>query len=253
MASTRVAPGWLRWLATAGAVTPLLRWGVLVHAVPPEQPWRSGCPHCTTPLAAGSGALRPAARCPGCGRRIGAPGYLLELATAAAAILVVVAVVGGGWSPWAVVALAGWAAAAVPLSFIDLAVHRLPDRLTLPAAVWVLAWLGVAALAGDPGSAWARAAVSGLAIGLAFALVTLILGARGFGLGDAKLALGAGALLGWLGWTAVVAGLFLAFLGSGLVATGLLVTRRVSRRDTLPFGPFLAAGTLVTLAWVGLS
>jgi leader peptidase (prepilin peptidase)/N-methyltransferase len=253
MASTRVASGWRRWLATAGPVTPLLRWAVLVHAVPPEQPWRSGCPHCTTRLAAGSGALGPAGRCPGCARRIGAPGYLLEVATVAAATLVVVAVFGGGWSPLAAVALAGWAAAAVPLTFIDLAVHRLPDRLTLPAAAWVLGWLGVAGLAGDPGSAWVRAAVCGLATGLAFALVTLVFGDRGLGLGDAKLALGAGALLGWLGWTAVVAGLLLAFLGSGLVATGLLLTRRVNRRDTLPFGPFLVAGTLATLAWVGLS
>ncbi|MGH3682285.1 MAG: prepilin peptidase, partial [Natronosporangium sp.] len=100
---------------------------------------------------------------------------------------------------------------------------------------------------------WLRAALAALACGLAFALVTLLLGARGFGLGDAKLALGAGALLGWLGWSAVVAGLFLAFLGSGLTAAGLLAARRVTRRDTLPFGPFLAAGTLAALAWVGLS
>lgn len=253
MSSTRVAAGWRRWLATAGPVTPLLRAAVLVHAVPAEQPWRSGCPYCGTPFAAGSTALRPAGRCPGCGRRIGAPGYLLELVTLAAAGLVLVAAVAGGWSPWAVVALAGWAAAAIPLSFVDLAVHRLPDRLTLPAAAWVLAWLGVAALAGGTGAAWVRAALAALVCGLGFLLVTLITRARGFGEGDAKLALGAGALLGWLGWSAVLTGLFLAFVASGLVAAALLVTRRVSRRDSLPFGPFLAAGTLVTLAWAGVS
>lgn len=252
MGSTRVGAGWRRWLATAGPVTPLLRGAVLVHAVPAEQPWRTGCPHCDKPIAAGSAALRPAGRCPGCGRRIGAPGYLLELFTLAAAGLVVVAAVGGR-SPWAVVALAGWAAAAVPLSFVDLAVHRLPDRLTLPAAAWVLAWLGVAALAGGTGAAWVRAALAALACGLGFLLMTLLTRGRGFGEGDAKLALGAGALLGWLGWSAVLAGLFLAFVASGLVATGLLLTRRVSRRDTLPFGPFLAGGALVTLAWAGLS
>ena len=248
----RLAPGRLRrWLADAGPVTPLLRRAVLVHAVPVGQPWRTGCPHCAAPLAAG--ALWPAGRCSGCRQRIGAPGYLLEAATALGLALVWVAVSGGGWPPAAVLALAGWTAVAVPLSFIDLAVHRLPDRLTLPAAGWVLAWLGVAALAGGTGSAWLRAGLAGLACGLGFALVTLVFGARGFGLGDAKLALGAGALLGWAGWTAVLAGLLLAFAGSGLVATGLLVGRRVSRRDTLPFGPFLAAGTLAALAWVGLS
>jgi leader peptidase (prepilin peptidase)/N-methyltransferase len=253
MADTRLVPGWRWWLGTALPVTPLLRAVVLVHAVPPEQPWRTGCPHCDHPLAAGRGLVRPAGRCPGCRRPAGAPGYLLELATGLAAGLVVVTVAGGGWSGWAVVALAGWAAVAVPLSFIDLAVHRLPDRLTLPAAGWVLAWLGVAALAGGDGAGWLRAALAALACGAGFALVTLVFGARGFGLGDAKLALGAGALLGWVGWTAVLAGLLLAFLGSGLVATGLLVARRVGRRDTLPFGPFLAAGTLAALAWAALS
>jgi leader peptidase (prepilin peptidase)/N-methyltransferase len=243
---------WLRWLAASGPVTPLQRWAVLVHAVPPDQPWRTGCPHCEAPLA-GQAALRPAARCGGCGHRIGAPAYLVEATTVVAAILVAVAAIGGGWSPWAAIAAAGWAAVGVPLSFVDLAVHRLPDRLTWPVTGWVLAWLGLAAATSGTGSTWVRAALAGAACGLVFATITLVFGARGFGLGDAKLALGAGVLLGWLGWTALVAGLMLAFLGSGLVATALLVTRRVSRRDTLPFGPFLAAGTLLTLAWVGLS
>jgi leader peptidase (prepilin peptidase)/N-methyltransferase len=248
---SRATPRWLRWLATVAPVTPLLRWAVLVHSVPPEEPWRRTCPHCDAPFLLGP--LLPAGRCGSCGRRIGAPAYLVELAALAAAALVVAAVVAGDRSPWEAVAFAGWAAAAVTLTFIDLAVHRLPDRLTLPAAAWVLAWLAVAAATTDAGSSWVRAAVAAGACGLGFALVTLAFGARGFGLGDAKMALGAGALLGWLGWTALVAGLFLAFLGSGLTATALLITRRVGRKDTLPFGPFLAAATLVTLAWVGLS
>jgi leader peptidase (prepilin peptidase) / N-methyltransferase len=248
---SHTVPAWLRWLAVTVPVTPLLRWAVLVHAVPPEEPWRSGCPHCGARFQPG-GALLPAARCAGCGDRIGARAYLVEAAALAAAGLVAVAVVAGGRSPWEAVAFAGWAAAAVALSFVDLAVHRLPDRLTLPAAGWVLAWLGVDALL-DGSGGWLRALIAAGSCGLAFALMTLVFGARGFGLGDAKMALGAGAVLGWLGWTALVAGLLLSFLASGLTATALLVTRRVGRKDTLPFGPFLAAGTLVTLTWVGLS
>ncbi|HEY8471796.1 MAG TPA: A24 family peptidase [Natronosporangium sp.] len=246
---------WLRWLATIAPVTPLLRWAVLVHSVPADQPWRRGCPHCDAPFRppAGLPALLPAGRCGGCGERIGAPAYTVETTAVTAAGLVAVAVAAGGRSVWEAIAFAGWAAAAVALTFIDLAVHRLPDRLTLPAAAWALAWLGVAAAITDAGDAWVRAAVAALVCGVGFALVTLIFGARGFGLGDAKMVLGAGALLGWLGWTALVAGLLLSFLASGLVATGLLIARKVGRKDTLPFGPFLALGTLVTLAWAGLS
>jgi leader peptidase (prepilin peptidase)/N-methyltransferase len=251
----RATRSWLRWLGAIAPVTPLLRWAVLVHSVPADQPWRRACPHCDTPFRppAGLSALLPAGRCGSCGQRIGAPAYLVEVAALAAAALVVVAVAGGGRSVWEAVAFAGWAAAAVVLTFVDLAVHRLPDRFTLPAAAWVLAWLGIDAATTDAGPDWVRAAVAAGACGLGFALVTLAFGARGFGLGDAKMALGAGALLGWLGWSAVVAGLFLSFIGSGLTAAVLLVTRKAGRKDTLPFGPFLAAGTLVTIAWVGLS
>lgn len=235
----------------AVAVTPLLRWAVLVHAVPEDQPWRRHCPHCEAPLAPTSNlaALLPTARCGTCARRVGPPPYTLEAATGVAAALVLLAALPDR-SVWEAAAVGVWGAVGVALAFIDLAVHRLPFRLTVPAGAAALALLGVAALTGGGDEAWVRAALAGAGCGLAFALVTLVFGARAFGLGDAGLALGAGVLLGWLGWGAVVVGLFLAFLGSGLVALTLLVTGRASRRDALPFGPYLAGGTLLTLAWL---
>jgi leader peptidase (prepilin peptidase)/N-methyltransferase len=242
------------------AVTPLLRWLVLVHAVPSGQPWRTTCPACPALLpgrfgvgASDSAALLPRARCGRCGQRVGPTPYLIEVTLLITVAAVAIAATGGWWSAPALVALLGWAVLSVPLAAIDVAVHRLPDRFTLPAAGWVLAWLAVAALTtGEPGD-WVRAAIAGLACGAGFAIITFVFGARGFGLGDAKLALSAVALLGWLGWTAVVAGLLLAFLSSGLVATVLLATRRVGRQDALPFGPFLIGGTLAALVWAGLS
>jgi leader peptidase (prepilin peptidase) / N-methyltransferase len=242
-----VAAGW-RWAAAALLVTPVLRWLVLVHAVPAGQPWRAGCPHCDTPLAPGRdlAPLLPAARCGGCRRRIGAPPFALEAAALAVAGLVVVSARGG--APLPVVALAGWAAVSVALTFIDLAVHRLPDRLTLPVAGWVVLVLGLAALVS--GGPWVRSVLAGLACGGGFLLMTLVAGDAAFGLGDAKLALSIGVLLGWLGWTAVVLGLAVAFLSGGLVAAALLLTRRVGRRDALPFGPYLVLGTLAVLAWL---
>ena len=79
---------------------------------------------------------------------------------------------------------------------------------------------------------------------LLFAGSTLLLGRRGFGLGDAKLALGVGALLGWYGWPFLVSGLLLALGLSALVSLGLLAARRARWSSHLPFGPFLLLGTL---------
>lgn len=238
--------GW-RWLVAVVTVTPLLRWLVLVHAVPAGTEWRTGCPLCEAPIspAYGSGPLRPGGKCSSCGQRIGAPRYLLEVTTVLAAGLVVLAAVRA--TPIEVVTLALWAAVGVALVFIDLAVHRLPDRFTLPAAAGVLALFGLAALTGGNGS-WPRAMAAAAACGFGFVLVTLIFGARAFGLGDAKLAISVGALLGWVGWPAVVAGLALAFLANGLVTTALLMSRRIGWRDQVPFGPSLIAGPLVALA-----
>lgn len=241
---------WARWVTAAITVTPLLRWLVLVHSVPPQTPWRDACPSCSAPVSPSAGssrALRPRARCGSCAQRVGAPPYALEVVTLLAAALVVVA--SPGRSSLEVVVFGGWAAVAVALTFIDLAVHRLPDRLTLPAAAGALVLLGLGAITGADGS-WSRALAAAAACGLGFFLITLVLGARAFGLGDAKLALSVGALLGWVGWPAVVAGLLLAFLTSGLAAAALLATRRVGWRDHLPFGPSLVAGTLLTLAWL---
>ena len=240
-----------RALLAAVSVTPLLRWAALVHAVPSDQPWRHQCPHCEAPLGLrhNLSAMSPRARCGACQRRVGPPPYTVEVVTVVAAALVVAAAVPHGtW--WQAAATGVWAAVGVSLTFIDLSVHRLPFRPTLPAAGAALALLGVGTLVAGDAEAWVRAALAGVGCGLGFALVTLIFGTRAFGLGDAGLALGAGILLGWLGWAAVLVGLFLAFLGSGVVATFLLVTGRAGRRDALPFGPYLTGGTLLTLAWL---
>lgn len=235
---------WAR-LAAVLAVAPVLRLAVARYAVPPGEPDRTACPPCGTPLALDRPwpALGPAARCPTCRSRVGAPPGTVEVAVLAA--LAVLVSVGG--SPGERAALAWWLGWAVPLVFVDAAVHRLPDRLTWPAAIGVQALLGVAALAAAGPAPWLRAAAAGAGLALCFAATTVVFGRRGFGLGDAKLALGAGALLGWYGWPVLVLGVLVTFAFSALTSLALLLARRVRWSSHLPFGPFLVLGTVVTL------
>ncbi|MEE6258177.1 prepilin peptidase [Plantactinospora sonchi] len=227
-------------------VAPLLRRLVAVEGVPADRPRRSGCDTCGTPLGP-TGPLRavsPLARCAGCGVRLGAAPFAVELLLLLAVAVLLLADRPGPET----LAFAWFAGCAVPLVLIDLAVHRLPDRLTCPAAGGTLALLGLAALLGDDLGAWRRALLAGVGAAVLFALTTVLFGRRGFGLGDAKLALSAVAVLGWLGWSAVVVGLTLAFLGSALCGLALLLARRIGWRDHLPFGPFLIVGTFGALA-----
>ncbi|MCI4063657.1 A24 family peptidase [Micromonospora sp. R77] len=232
-------------MLAALAVGPLVRLAVARYAVPPGCVDRAGCAGCGAPLGLDRPlpALGPAARCPDCRRRIGAPPGVVEAALLTA--LVVVALVDGSVGERA--ALAWWLVWAVPLALVDAAVHRLPDRLSYPAAAgtWVL--LGLTALAGAGPTPWLRATEAGVGLALGFAATTLLLGRRGFGLGDAKLALSVGTLLGWYGWPVLLAGLVLTFALSALVALLLLAARRARWSSHLPFGPFLITATTLTL------
>lgn len=164
--------------------------------------------------------------------------------------------------PFLVVALAGAsqgeplaAAAAVmllapvglTLVAVDADVHRLPNVITLPAVPGVLGLLTVAAATSGRWTDLRRAALAMLVVGGVFVVVSLVLGSRGIGMGDAKLMLGLAPLLGWHGWGAVLAGVYVAFLLGGLVALTLLVTRRADRSSHLAFGPYLVAGGVIAL------
>ncbi len=247
-ASVRAA-GRVRWwmLPASVLLTPLLRAGVVRHAVPVGRPWRRACDHCGTPLAYPwlSTAFAPPGRCPGCAARVAAPGYPVELAAVVVAAVLVV----GARPVWQTLAFVWWACWAVVLVFVDVAVRRLPDRLTYSAAAGTVALFGVAAVADDAAGAWVRAVLAGVGVALAFAVLTFALGRRGPGLGDAKLMLSTMAVLGWISWAAVLDGLLLGLTAQGLVAVVLLVSGRRDAR--LPMGLFLVAGAVAAVALLG--
>ncbi|MFV2102457.1 prepilin peptidase [Micromonospora sp. LOL_024] len=229
-------------------LTPLLRYAVARHAVPPGTDRRTGCDACGAPIGPDRPwpALGPTARCAGCGARVGAPPASVELVAMAALAALLLARPPGV----ELVVAAWWLVFAVPLIFVDFAVHRLPDRLTWPAAAGTWLLLGGAALAGAGPAPWLRATAAGVGLALFFAASTLLLGARGFGIGDAKLALSAGTLLGWYGWSVSVLGLVLALTLSGVVALGLLLSGRARWSSHLPFGPYLVLGAIGALLLV---
>ncbi|HWC82474.1 MAG TPA: A24 family peptidase [Pseudonocardiaceae bacterium] len=155
----------------------------------------------------------------------------LELVSAGAAALLGWRLVRGllpGW--WLPVPLVlGWLG--VPLAAVDLARRRLPDALTLAAYPLLGTALAIAAL-GPPGGPLAlRATVGLLVFGGAHALVHR-LAPGGLGAGDVKLSGSLGAVLGALGWPA----LLLAPLGAsaGTLALALATAAWASARGPAP-------------------
>jgi len=134
-------------------------------------------------------------------------------------------------------------AAGPPLAATDLAEHRLPDKLTLPAIALTAALLTTASWQNDDFEALGRAGIAAAAAGVFFLALALI--TRQVGGGDVKLAVLTGMLPGWLGWNHFVLALLAGLLLAAVTAAGLIATRRISRRDPLPLGPFLLAGALI--------
>ena len=134
-----------------------------------------------------------------------------------------------------VVALA--TAVLVVLSFVDVESRRLPNRIVLPAAALVLAARVVTSP--EHSAAWIGATLGAAGFFLAFALAF----PGGLGLGDVKLALLLGAMLG----SAVVPAAVLGTLAGAAAASVLLVRDgRQALGRTVPFGPFLAFGAIAT-------
>lgn len=227
--------------AAEGAVSGLpvaaaLRCAVFRFSVAAGEPEATHCPRCAAPLPDG-----PAVRCDWCGSSLGgAPG--LELATAAVLALLLGRF---GGQPDAV-AFCFLGALGVALAAIDIAVHRLPDRLVLPAYPVLAGVLAAAALTGHDIAALARALMAGLALAAAY-LVLALLRPGELGGGDVKLAGLAGMALGWLGWATLLAGALLGFVLSGVASLGLLAARRVTLRSHVAFGPFLIGGVLLAI------
>ncbi|GGS54729.1 A24 family peptidase [Streptomyces griseoviridis] len=223
------------WGAAAGSLLPRAAYR---FSVPPGQPWRDTCP-AGHPLPARPGR----ARCPRCrpGEAAYAPGAPVP-ATVTALVCAALAAATGTRPELAVWLLL--APVAVLLALVDVRVRRLPDPLTLPLAGAALALLGPVALLPEHAGSWTTAVLGTLALGAGYCALFL-LNPSGMAFGDVKLALGAGAVLGWYGWPTLLLGAFAGFLLGSLHGLALVLTRRATRRTTIPFGPFLLAGALL--------
>jgi leader peptidase (prepilin peptidase) / N-methyltransferase len=151
--------------------------------------------------------------------------------------------IGAGWELPAFLVLT---AALVALSVIDLRSFLLPNRIVYPLTVVSVALLGFAALAGGDGSTFVRALLGGTAA-FAFFFILHVVSPRSMGFGDVKLSFTLGLFLGWLGWGYVFLGLFLGFLYGAVIGVALIALRLRTRKDHVPFGPFLAAGTMTAI------
>jgi leader peptidase (prepilin peptidase)/N-methyltransferase len=253
---------------------------MLVDRIPDKTPLtaRSRCPFCEHPLAVHEiipvvSWLHQRGRCQHCDHPI-TPSYpVVELLTMG--LWVATALRFG--AEWTVAVTLVLVTAVVALSVIDMYVYRLPDRLVFPSLLLSIVAIVFSGFAIDQPSAIVKA-LGAMALCGGFLLILHLISPKGMGFGDVKLALLLGVHLGWaagsawIGWRPVIRAVFYALLLSCLIGGigGLLVAilRRRLQRDvmpdpeaeegqpkrllaqSMPFGPALAAGTVIVVLFL---
>jgi leader peptidase (prepilin peptidase) / N-methyltransferase len=230
----------------AFALAPGLALGSFLNVIAARVPQRrsivtpgSACMSCAAPIAwydnlpvVSYVLLR--GRCRSCGAPIGMLYPAVELT---AALLVAGCVLAFGLTLDALVA-AAFCCVLVAVSAIDLRHRIIPNRIVLPATAVALP---VQTLL-HPSPEWALGAL-GASL---FLFLALLAYPAGMGMGDVKLALLMGAVLGKAVAVAMMLGMFAA-----LVPGLFLLARHGSkaRKMAIPFGPFLAFGSVIALFW----
>lgn len=223
---------------------------VVVHRVPLKQSIvrpASRCPSCGIQLRARDNIpvvswVLLKAKCRNCGTRISPRYPAIEILAAALF----------GLAAWRIrptsdlIAYLPLLWVLVVLSFIDLEHRLLPNRIVVPSFVAGVVLLGIAAALGPGVGAWVRALLgAAVAFGTFFALA--LISPRGMGMGDVKLSAVLGLALGFLGWPRLLVGFFLSFAAGAVGGLALIAGRRAGMKSEVPFGPYLALGTIVSV------
>lgn len=130
----------------------------------------------------------------------------------------------------------------IAMAVYDLKWMLLPDKFNWPFVLSAL--LSVAVLGQIDTTLLGRQVGGGVAAWTFFAALYYGSKGRWLGGGDVKYALGMGL---WLGLGKVLVGVLAAFYAACLVVLPLLLMRIIQRRQPVPFGPFLIAGTIIAM------
>lgn len=147
---------------------------------------------------------------------------------------------------WYLLAVAVFVCAGIWLSIVDVREQRLPNKILWPATGAILVLLICQALEDFTLEKITQALIVAGALFLVFAILRLI-SPSSLGFGDVKLSLSIGLILGWQAWQDAVLAVLLAFVLGAVFSVVALLTKRLTLKSHIAFGPFMVAGALLML------
>ena len=206
----------------------------------------SHCGNCKSPVRAWQNIpvisyLLLRGKCATCKTSIGLRYPLVELLTG---IMSGYVIYHFGWSSQASAGLLlTWVL--VALTFIDFDHQLLPDDIVLPT-MWLGLSLSLIPVFTTPTNSIVGAIFGYLCLWIVFQVFKLVTGKEGMGHGDFKLL----ALLGaWFGWSLLPQILLISTIVGSIVGITLIVTKKLNRETTIPFGPYIAVAGWIAMIW----
>jgi leader peptidase (prepilin peptidase)/N-methyltransferase len=132
--------------------------------------------------------------------------------------------------------------ALIIIAFIDLQEQIIPDIISLPGIVVGLILSFLVPYISFINSALGALIGGGIILIIAW-VGSIIFKKEAMGGGDVKLTAMIGA---FLGWRYTMISLFLGFFLGALIGIILIMTKIKKREDAIPFGPFIAMGSIIT-------
>lgn len=133
----------------------------------------------------------------------------------------------------------------IPISFIDIDKGLILNKLTIPCFI-----LGIVMILGFQIETWKNvlfgAVGGGCIIWLVGMIGKMIFRKDSMGFGDVKLVVTIGT---YVGFPDVFISLFFGICIAAIFIFGGLILKKIRLGNTIPFGPFIALGTLVYLMW----
>src|SRR5262249_7302703 len=133
------------------------------------------------------------------------------------------------------------------LAVVDWRTRLLPTYLIAPTLIALVVLVLIGWAVTRDGDAVLRAGVGVAVFGGFYALLWVIY-PRGLGVCDRRPCGAPRLALGWIGWGALLVGLYGGFLLGGVLG-GLLALARIVERKGFPFGPFMLLGAVIGVLW----
>lgn len=133
---------------------------------------------------------------------------------------------------------------ALPLAIIDIREHRLPNTLTLSAAVVTMLCLGMhSALSGN----WQAFISASIAALLTFLVGWLLAAKAAIGMGDIKLLISLNAFAGYFSPLLPLLGLTIALMAAVILNAFFLLGKKLTMQSSIALGPYLLAGFFIAV------